>query len=74
MFHDDIRDMLQEKEQQYGRDGGFFETNTDNYDHAIGEIILKLKEFGRAGTRRLLIKAATWLYLIYEREVRRGSE
>lgn len=64
--------MLEEKKMQYGGTGGFYETNNENYTHALGETILKIKEFGKTNTKRLLVKAMTWLYLIYEQETQRG--
>lgn len=74
-FTSDIKDMLTEKRRQYGERGGFYETNTPGvYDHALGEVKLKLREFTETDDRRQLIKAATWLYLIYEMEVNSESE
>lgn len=74
MFLDRVREMLNEKKAHYGNKGGFFDTNQQGvYFHAIGEAKLKLGEFLRVSDvnfkRRLLIKAATWIYLIYETEV-----
>jgi hypothetical protein len=74
----DVSDLLREKKKHYGVDGGFYETNPSNdFSHALGETRLKLGEFQRldpysAGRRRILVKAITWLYLIYEREVHLG--
>ena len=62
--------MLEEKQAQYGARGGFYENNTrGKYDHALGEARLKLREFERTHDLRMLIKAATWLYLVYEVEL-----
>jgi hypothetical protein len=72
-FFDAITAMLEEKKAHYGEKGGFFETNAGgDYTHATGEIKLKLGEFFRANPAnpqfrmRLLVKAATWIYLIFE--------
>lgn len=74
MFKFRISEMLNEKVAHYGHKGGFFDTNSaENYAHAIGEAKLKLGEFLRVSDvnfkLRLLTKAATWIYLIYETEV-----
>lgn len=68
-FSQAIDRMLIEKEKQYGVHGGFYENNAHGkYDHALGELRLKLREYERTGNIRMLIKAATWIYLIYEME------
>jgi hypothetical protein len=71
----DVAAMLLEKRAHYGEKGGFFENNSPNgYAHALGEAKLKLSEFNLTSThetdfrRRLLVKAMTWIYLIYETE------
>lgn len=70
VFRNSIQRMLDEKKAQYGPRGGFYENNTrGKYDHAIGEARLKLREFERTKDLRMLIKAATWLYLVYEVEL-----
>jgi hypothetical protein len=62
--------MLEEKKAHYGERSGFFENNArGKYDHAIGEARLKLREFERTKDLRMLIKAVTWLYLVYEVEL-----
>lgn len=69
-FKYEIQHMLAEKVEQYGVRGGFYETNYKGvYEHALGEAKLKMGEFAKTGNRRMLIKAATWLYLIYEMEI-----
>lgn len=61
--------MLAEKECQYGKHGGFYENNAHRkYDHALGEARLKLREFEQTHNLRMLMKAATWIYLVYEME------
>src|ERR1700751_6493170 len=72
----DVAAMLHEKAAHYGDKEGFYETNgPGDYTHAVGEVKLKLGEFMRVGSnngafrRRLLVKAMTWIYLIYETEV-----
>lgn len=66
--------MLTEKERQYGVHGGFYENNASGkYDHALGELRLKLREFESTKSLRQLMKAATWLYLVYEMEVAYGK-
>lgn len=68
----DIESMLEEKVKHYGERGGFYETNSSgNYQHALGEVRLKLYEFEKAHRKRDLVKAITWLYLIYEQEDQR---
>ena len=70
-----ITNMLNEKAQQYGERGGFYETNSaSNYTHAAGEAKLKLAQFLKTGQLRDLVKAATWIYLIYETEVSHGPK
>lgn len=74
LFRSDIQAMLTEKEKQYGVYGGFYENNSHKkYDHALGELRLKLREFESTGNLRMLMKAATWLYLVYEMEVAYGA-
>ena|SRR5437588_3250285 len=77
----DVAAMLLEKQVQYGEKGGFFDSNSpDNYYHALGEAKLKIGEFARVDPasknfrRRLLVKAMTWLYLIYETEAGLGPK
>lgn len=74
-FLNEIDSMLVEKRRQYSERGGFFETNEPgSYGHAVGEAILKLREFNNTGDIRMLIKAATWIYLIYEMEINSESQ
>lgn len=64
-----MTNLLTEKERQYGKQGGFYENNArGKYDHALGEARLKLREFEQTGNLRMLVKAATWIYLVYEME------
>lgn len=77
----DVAAMLLEKNAHYGEKGGFFDSNSkDNYSHALGETKLKIGEFMRVDSsnkdfrRRLLVKAITWLYLIYETEAGLGPK
>ena len=66
-YIDAVGAMLKEKEAHYGVTGGFYETNANgNYTHALGEAKLKLSEFHKTRDTRMLIKAATWIYLILE--------
>lgn len=72
----DIAALLLEKAKHYGKTGGFYENNAlDNISHAVGETKLKLGEYQRVNhlnrplRRRLLVKALTWIYLIYEMEI-----
>jgi hypothetical protein len=74
LFRSDINAMLTEKEKQYGVHGGFYENNAPKkYDHALGELRLKLREYEATGNLRMLMKAATWLYLVYEMEIAYGK-
>lgn len=74
-FKEDIFNLLKEKSNHYGERGGFYETNSNgDYSHSIGEANLKLAEFKRTKNIRMLIKAATWIYLIYETEKMNGSK
>jgi hypothetical protein len=75
LFKQAVQQMLAEKVQHYGEKGGFFETNAvGSYTHAIGEAKLKLTEFANKRDLRILIKAAAWIYLIYETEVLDGPK
>lgn len=68
-----LSDMLEEKVKNYGAKGGFYDANSKgNYQHALGEAKLKIGEYQRTGNIRHLIKASTWLYLIFETEVEGG--
>ena len=67
----DIRMMLEEKAQTYGERGGFYENNgpETGYGHAVGEAKLKLTEYAMKHALRLLVKAAAWIFLVYESEM-----
>lgn len=68
---EEIARLLKEKEDYYGNAGGFYENNNPtNYYHACGEAKLKITEFTKLRTHRLLVKALAWLYLVYESEER----
>ena len=72
---DSIRAMLEEKVANYGERGGFFDANTvGHYDHALGGAKLKIGEYARTGSLRHLVKAITWLYLIYETEMEEAEK
>ena len=63
--------MLNEKVVLHGYTGGFFENNypdegSKGFSHALGEARIKISEFRNQGRPRDLLKAITWLYLIYE--------
>ena len=74
-FIEGVSHMLVEKEGQYGSDGGFYDTNYNRiYTHALGEANLKIKQFAKTARQRDLIKAVTWLYLIYEAEEQHGPK
>src|SRR4029077_3636357 len=73
-FRGAIDSMLEEKLRQYGHTGGFYDTNSmDDYTHALGEAKLKIAQFAAKRDLRDLVKAATWLYLIYKMEKPLGS-
>lgn len=79
MFRSRVEAMLIEKAALHGEKAGFFETNSlGDYTHALGETKIKLGEIKIAADptyrQRLIIKAITWLYLIFETEVLGGPE
>jgi len=68
---EDVASLLLEKATLHGAHGGFFENNFPNegskgFSHALGEARIKIAEFRNSGKRRDLVKAITWLYLVYE--------
>ena len=65
-----IDTLLEEKKAFYGYKNSFLENNSPGqYEHALGEAKFKLDEFRSTKNIRALIKAATWIYLIFETEV-----
>lgn len=67
----EIASLLGEKATLHGAKGGFFENNfplegSKGFSHALGEARIKIAEFRNQGRPRDLMKAITWLYLIYE--------
>jgi hypothetical protein len=64
-----INDLLEEKKAFYGYKNSFLESNSvGQYTHALGEAKYKLDEFIQTAKIRALVKAATWIYLIFETE------